>query len=195
MELSRLSLSHPPIAPPPFSHHLPALPTFFTNRRRRRAFCSASNSDTLLAASAAAKKHKEDDGDLKAWMHKHGLPPCKVVLKEKPSLHDSLKPIHYVAASEDLQVCLIHVILFLIYLFILLLLRNVSCWIECNHSGKYFFSLIFRYFCCKMFECVNESQPFICMTFKVVNIEIKGLMTMHSPCNNFYTDSQSQTDD
>jgi hypothetical protein len=36
-------------------------------------------------------------------MHKNGLPPCKVVLKDKPSHDDSHKPIHYVAASEDLQ--------------------------------------------------------------------------------------------
>lgn len=45
-------------------------------------------------------------------MHKNGLPPCKVVLKDKPSLDDSVKPIHYVAASEDLQVCLIRGFLF-----------------------------------------------------------------------------------
>ena len=49
-------------------------------------------------------KKQDEFGDLKSWMHKNGLPPCKVVLKEKPS-HDSKHwPIHYVAASEDLQV-------------------------------------------------------------------------------------------
>lgn len=36
-------------------------------------------------------------------MHKNGLPPCKVVLKERPSHDKKLRPIHYVAASEDLQ--------------------------------------------------------------------------------------------
>ncbi|EEF50946.1 conserved hypothetical protein [Ricinus communis] len=36
-------------------------------------------------------------------MHKNGLPPCKVVLKERPSHDAKLRPIHYVAASEDLQ--------------------------------------------------------------------------------------------
>ncbi|CAI8594018.1 unnamed protein product [Vicia faba] len=107
MELSRLSLSDnhfflsSPIHRSPRTRPLPALPAFFTTRRRRRGLCSASNSDTLVAA--AAKKHGDDDTDLKTWMHKNGLPPCKVVLKDKPSLDDSLKPIHYVAASEDLQ--------------------------------------------------------------------------------------------
>jgi hypothetical protein len=51
-------------------------------------------------------------------MHKNGLPPCKVVLKDKPSHDDSHKPIHYVAASEDLQVCFIHVFSFLYFLFL-----------------------------------------------------------------------------
>ncbi|KAL5080597.1 hypothetical protein RYX36_009018 [Vicia faba] len=107
MELSRLSLSDnhfflsSPIHRSPRTRPLPALPAFFTTRRRRRGLCSASNSDTLVAA--AAKKHGDDDTDLKTWMHKNGLPPCKVVLKDKPSHDDSLKPIHYVAASEDLQ--------------------------------------------------------------------------------------------
>ncbi|MCI24505.1 histone-lysine N-methyltransferase SETD3, partial [Trifolium medium] len=68
---------------------------------RRRGLCSASNSDTLVAA--AGKKRNEDDNDLKTWMHKNGLSPCKVVLKDKPSHDDSHKPIHFVAASEDLQ--------------------------------------------------------------------------------------------
>nr|CAD1823458.1 unnamed protein product [Ananas comosus var. bracteatus] len=42
-------------------------------------------------------------GDLKAWLHAHGLPPCKVVLRERPSPDGKHRPIHYVAASEDLQ--------------------------------------------------------------------------------------------
>lgn len=48
-------------------------------------------------------KKEEDLGDLKSWMHKNGLPPCKVILKEKPSHNEKHRPIHYVAASEDLQ--------------------------------------------------------------------------------------------
>lgn len=52
-----------------------------------------------------SKKEKEEEsGDLKSWMHDHGLPPCKVVLKERPSHDEKLRPMHYVAASEDLRV-------------------------------------------------------------------------------------------
>jgi hypothetical protein len=75
--------------------------------------CSASSSDTLVAGKdgkpknreVVSKKEEEEElGDLKSWMHKNGLPPCKVVLKEKPSHYEKHSPIHYVAASEDLQV-------------------------------------------------------------------------------------------
>lgn len=41
---------------------------------------------------------------MQSWMHKNGLPPCKVVLKDRPSHDEKHKPIHSVAASEDLQV-------------------------------------------------------------------------------------------
>lgn len=51
-----------------------------------------------------SKKGAEESGDLKSWMHRNGLPPCKVVLKERPSHDEKHSPIHYVAASEDLQV-------------------------------------------------------------------------------------------
>lgn len=74
---------------------------------RPRNMCSASISDTLVAGkSGEVLSMKEDDefGDLKSWMHKNGLPPCKVVLLERPSHDNKLRPIHYVAASEDLQV-------------------------------------------------------------------------------------------
>lgn len=66
---------------------------------RRRSSCPASSSETLVAGS-----RKEEFADLKSWMHKNGLPPCKVVLKERPSHDEKHRPIHYVAASEDLQV-------------------------------------------------------------------------------------------
>ena len=80
---------------------------------RRRNLCSASSSDTLVAGKdgkpknreVVSKKEEEEElGDLKSWMHKNGLPPCKVVLKEKPSHCEKHSPIHYVAASEDLLV-------------------------------------------------------------------------------------------
>ncbi|KAF7130672.1 hypothetical protein RHSIM_Rhsim10G0009000 [Rhododendron simsii] len=79
---------------------------------RKTNTCSASSgSDTLVSSnrkedsskSVASNKEEEDEFDLKSWMHKNGLPPCKVVLKEKPSYDKNLRPIHYVAGSEDLQ--------------------------------------------------------------------------------------------
>ena len=91
----------------------------FSLRRSRRVasfrpirLCSASGSDTLVAGSRkgdgrvseAARKKLDESGDLKSWMHENGLPPCKVVLKERPSHYEQHKAIHYIAASEDLQV-------------------------------------------------------------------------------------------
>lgn len=78
----------------------------------RRNVCSASSSETLVAGSLkengktgeAAKKKDDEFGDLKAWMHDNGLPSCKVILQEKPSHDKNHRPIHYVAASEDLEV-------------------------------------------------------------------------------------------
>ncbi|KAL0014503.1 hypothetical protein SO802_001572 [Lithocarpus litseifolius] len=79
---------------------------------RRRNLCSASSSDTLVAGKdgkpknreVVSKKGDEEGEDLKSWMHKNGLPPCKVLLKERPSHDEKHSPIHFVAASEDLQV-------------------------------------------------------------------------------------------
>lgn len=79
---------------------------------RRRNPCSASSSDTLVAGKdgkpknreVESKKGEEEGEDLKSWMHENGLPPCKVLLKERPSHDEKHSPIHYVAASEDLQV-------------------------------------------------------------------------------------------
>ncbi|KAJ7974764.1 N-methyltransferase [Quillaja saponaria] len=106
-------------------HPLPILPrisiSVFKNPREaasvgstgRRSHCSVSGSDTLVAGSrkedgkhreVVSKKEEEESGDLKSWMHKNGLPSCKVVLKERPSHDENHSPIHYVAASEDLQV-------------------------------------------------------------------------------------------
>lgn len=82
----------------------------------QRTLCvSASSSDTLVAGGSpkeederqskvSSKKEGDDSEDLKFWMDKKGLPPCKVVLKERPAHDQKHKPIHYVAASEDLQV-------------------------------------------------------------------------------------------
>ncbi|KAK1294339.1 hypothetical protein QJS10_CPA16g00223 [Acorus calamus] len=90
-----------------------------TRPSRRRRSCSASGgaggSDTLVAAGSkkghgeyrtkpGVVKREAETGDLKSWMHENGLPPCKVVLREKQSHDEKHRPIHYVAASEDLQV-------------------------------------------------------------------------------------------
>ncbi|CAF2347476.1 unnamed protein product [Brassica napus] len=80
----------------------------------QRSLCvSSSSSDTLLAGGSpkenerqskvSSKKEGDDAGDLKHWLDKNGLPPCKVLLKERPAHDQNHKPIHYVAASEDLQ--------------------------------------------------------------------------------------------
>nr|DAD34306.1 TPA_asm: hypothetical protein HUJ06_004946 [Nelumbo nucifera] len=77
---------------------------------RRRRLCLASGADTLVVGSRKedGRSHevvskKEEFEDLKAWMHSNGFPPCKVILKERPSHDKKHRPIHYVAASEDLQ--------------------------------------------------------------------------------------------
>lgn len=73
----------------------------------RRHICLVSSSNTQVAGKAREVVSKKEDeiADLKSWMHENGLPPCKVVLKDRPSHDAKLRPIHYVAASEDLQVC------------------------------------------------------------------------------------------
>ncbi|CAK9186972.1 unnamed protein product [Ilex paraguariensis] len=75
--------------------------------------CSASTStsETLVTGSRkedgksreVVSKKEDEFGDLKSWMHKNGLPPCKVFLKERHSHDSEHRSIHYVAASEDLQ--------------------------------------------------------------------------------------------
>lgn len=78
------------------------------NVRKCRDMCAASNSDTIVKSSEIISKKEEEHGDLKSWMEKNGLPPCKVMLKERPSHDSNHPPIHYVAASEDLQVNSLH---------------------------------------------------------------------------------------
>ncbi|KAG2245258.1 hypothetical protein Bca52824_092919 [Brassica carinata] len=80
----------------------------------RRTLCvSSSSSDTLVAGGSpkenerqskvSSRKEGDDSEDLKLWMDKKGLPPCKILLKERPAHDQKHKPIHYVATSEDLQ--------------------------------------------------------------------------------------------
>ncbi|XP_057766928.1 uncharacterized protein LOC130987417 [Salvia miltiorrhiza] len=97
-----------PFRPPPLIPHsrlanAVSLDKKPRNIRKCRNLCAASNSDTILKSSEITSKKEEDYGDLKCWMEKNGLPPCKVMLKERPSHDSNYHSIHYVAASEDLQ--------------------------------------------------------------------------------------------
>ena len=55
---------------------------------------------------AQIRKQEHESGiDLKQWMHEQGLPDCKVALAEhQPWAGGKGRPIHYIVASEDLQV-------------------------------------------------------------------------------------------
>ncbi|KAG6424792.1 hypothetical protein SASPL_115212 [Salvia splendens] len=94
-----------PFRPPPLIPHsrlanpLPRPRNF----RKCRNMCAASNSDTILKWADNTSKKEDGYGDLKSWMDKNGLPPCKVMLNERPSHDSNYHSIHYVASSEDLQ--------------------------------------------------------------------------------------------
>nr|XP_029122385.1 ribulose-1,5 bisphosphate carboxylase/oxygenase large subunit N-methyltransferase, chloroplastic isoform X2 [Elaeis guineensis]XP_029122386.1 ribulose-1,5 bisphosphate carboxylase/oxygenase large subunit N-methyltransferase, chloroplastic isoform X2 [Elaeis guineensis] len=78
---------------------------------RRRNLCLACAAETLVAGSQREEGSSHslrgekgvEGGDLKSWLHAQGLPPCKVVVKERPSHDGKHRPIHYIAASEDLE--------------------------------------------------------------------------------------------
>ncbi|CAA7396397.1 unnamed protein product [Spirodela intermedia] len=80
--------------------------------RRRGIWTACGGAETLVAGNqreeskspASGKKVKKDEGiDLKSWLHSQGLPPCKVLLKERAPQDGKHCSIHYVAASDDLQ--------------------------------------------------------------------------------------------
>ncbi|PIM99687.1 N-methyltransferase [Handroanthus impetiginosus] len=73
------------------------------NMGKCRNMCAVSNSDTIVKSNETTNKKEEEREDLKTWMERNGLPPCKVMLKERPSHDSKHRPIHYVAASEDLK--------------------------------------------------------------------------------------------
>jgi hypothetical protein len=58
---------------------------------------------------AQIRKQEHESGiDLKQWMHEQGLPDCKVALAEhQPWAGGKGRPIHYIVASEDLQVSIL----------------------------------------------------------------------------------------
>ncbi|KAL5717713.1 [histone H3]-lysine(4) N-trimethyltransferase [Ranunculus cassubicifolius] len=74
----------------------------FQSIHRNKNLCFASIATGN--SHAVDSKKSEEVGDLKSWMHSKGLPPCKVDLKDKPSHGQKHRPIHYVVASEDLEV-------------------------------------------------------------------------------------------
>ncbi|EYU44861.1 hypothetical protein ABFS82_08G001400 [Erythranthe guttata] len=88
-------------------HPRPAIGLSFcnkpTNNRKCRNMCAASNSDTIVKSTDITSKIEQEHADLRSWMERNGLPPCKVMLKDRPSHDSNLQPIHYVAASQDLQ--------------------------------------------------------------------------------------------
>lgn len=66
---------------------------------------SFSSSDTIVTGkSSVSATKKDEEEDLMSWMNKNGLPPSKVVIKERQSYDLRHPSIHYVAASQDLQV-------------------------------------------------------------------------------------------
>ncbi|KAK8923596.1 hypothetical protein KSP39_PZI019109 [Platanthera zijinensis] len=100
-----LPLSHSrrsaPASTSTFPSHSPRCPRL--HRRNRWSACAA---DTLLAGARREEGKggaRVEVGDLKSWLVREGLPPCKVVLRERNSHDGKHRPIHYVAASEDLQ--------------------------------------------------------------------------------------------
>lgn len=59
---------------------------------------------TLKDGGSSSSFKVDGSEDLRSWLISQGLPPCKVILKEKTCHDTNLDPIHYVAASEDIEV-------------------------------------------------------------------------------------------
>ncbi|KAK8672479.1 hypothetical protein V6N13_110847 [Hibiscus sabdariffa] len=78
-------------------------PMYLGKVGRERQRFDFDDFDSVPQRKEVSSKKEDEFGDLKSWMHKNGLPPCKVVLKERPSHDEKHRPIHYVAASEDLR--------------------------------------------------------------------------------------------
>ncbi|XP_073116586.1 uncharacterized protein [Elaeis guineensis] len=88
-------------------------PSLFSPFRtgHRRNLCLTCAAETLVTGSRREEgsshvlrgEKRAETGDLKSWLHAHGLPPCKVVLKERASHGGRQRPIRYIAASKDLE--------------------------------------------------------------------------------------------
>lgn len=59
---------------------------------------------TLKDEGLSSSFKVDDDAGLRSWLISQGLPPCKVMLMEKTCHDTNIDPIHYVAASEDIEV-------------------------------------------------------------------------------------------
>jgi hypothetical protein len=88
--------------------------------RSRRRSCSrlhlaACHADTLLSSpgaqgppAPAACPSASSAGGFSDWLLTHGLPPGKVAILERPvpcSRGGKDRPLHYIAAGQDLEVC------------------------------------------------------------------------------------------
>lgn len=74
---------------------------------RRRSVWLGCSAETLVAGASNAgstSSRAAEEVDMKSWMHSMGLPPCKVELRERSAHDRKHRPIHYVVASEDLEV-------------------------------------------------------------------------------------------
>ena len=65
---------------------------------------AAASSTTQGANPGATGANDSSVQSLEQWLGSHGFPLEKVMLKERPSNFLNKKPIHYIAASEDLEV-------------------------------------------------------------------------------------------
>ena len=65
---------------------------------------AAASSTTQGANPGATGANDPSVQSLEQWLGSHGFPLAKVMLKERPSKILNKKPIHYIAASEDLKV-------------------------------------------------------------------------------------------
>ncbi|KAK8711031.1 hypothetical protein V6N13_146334 [Hibiscus sabdariffa] len=93
----------PPLPRPSLSFCKNPNPTIFPRKRNNLFLASASDIVVASSRKELGSKKVDEFGDLKSWMHKNGLPPCKVVLDERTSHDEKHSPIHFVSASEDLQ--------------------------------------------------------------------------------------------
>ena len=106
------------------THHRRLLPCFLhrlprpRSRPRSRLHLAACHADILLSSSGvqaspapAACSSASSAGGFSDWLLTHGLPPGKVAILERPvpcSRGGKDRPLHYVAAGQDLEVLTKH---------------------------------------------------------------------------------------